>query len=351
MKFLKALGVVFAVLVIALTVFIAIALLLVENPTDERDLDAKINSIISESIPTSHVVLTIDNTVNFRLPFTRESVADAIASLNKLDSTLPSNYPIYLTLSTPGGSVMAGLELYAFIKGMNRPVHTVTFFAASMGFQTVQQLGERHIVDFGRLMSHQAYGGFEGEFSHGKSQIDARYDLWLTIVKEMDMKTVERTNGKQTLESYQAAYENEMWLTGKTAVKLGYADYLAKVSCHYSLLKEIETIVIANIFGKMTFTIPACPLDKRVLSQEIEVETKHGLIKMQDLLKLNPALKTCEQLTTEARVSGDAKLLNVPCAVNAQATMEKINQNITETVELLKGNVEEHSVLKGRKQR
>lgn len=307
-----------------------------------------IPTVIEAKLPTSHVILTTDNTVNLRLPFTDDTIAEVIANLAKLDSTLPNNYPIFLTLTTPGGSISAGLDLYTFINGMNRPVHTLTFFAASMGFQTVQQLGERHIVANGILMSHESAGQISGSFSHGESQMDARYALWLEIVKELDKKTVERTNGKQTLESYQEAYSHELWLTGKQSVEQGYADFLSTVSCHPSMEGKTEKVSIRTIFGKMTFTIPLCPLDKRVLSYDVEVSTKDGVLNLNDLLKVNPALKICTQLEIEARTTNNATLLNIPCIKTSSATFDVIDRTIKETLELLVGNVQDHSLLKNR---
>jgi ATP-dependent protease ClpP protease subunit len=51
-----------------------------------------------------------------------------------------SNEPIYLFLNTPGGSIQTGLEIIESLKGLDRPVSTVTLFAASMGFQIAQNL-------------------------------------------------------------------------------------------------------------------------------------------------------------------------------------------------------------------
>ena len=72
--------------------------------------------------------------------------------------------PFYLFLSTPGGSIQNGLEMIETLKGIGRPVHTITSFAASMGFQIVQNLDDRLILKTGILMSHHPLGGTVGEF-------------------------------------------------------------------------------------------------------------------------------------------------------------------------------------------
>jgi len=51
----------------------------------------------------------------------------------------------------------------------------------------------------------------------------------------MDQQVVNRSNGKQTLESYQKAYSNELWLTGQESIQGGYADELVQVRCDKSL--------------------------------------------------------------------------------------------------------------------
>ena len=112
-----------------------------------------------------------------------------------MDASLKSGYPIYLFLNTPGGSIQAGLELIEGLNGINRPIHTVTLFAASMGWQLVQHLGTRYVLKYGVLMSHKARGQFSGEFGGGASQMDARYGLWLKRVHIME--TLQYTRGKK----------------------------------------------------------------------------------------------------------------------------------------------------------
>jgi len=229
--------------------------------------------------------LTKDNTAVLMGVVDDASVSDVMQQIQRLDSSLKSGYPINLVLYTPGGSIQAGLELIEYLKSVNRPINTVTMFAASMGFQIAQNLGNRYILQTGVLMSHKAAGGFSGEFGDGNSQIDSRYGLWMARVLEMDQATVARTKGKQTLKSYRAAYQNELWLTGAQAVEGGYADKVISAKCDKSLsgtrAQKIE------LFGGMItihVVYSECPLNTNPLSVQVELPTNKGLMKYEDFL-------------------------------------------------------------------
>jgi ATP-dependent protease ClpP protease subunit len=218
------------------------------------------------------IVLTENNTVNLNGPITNESVAAAISELQKLDSR--SKKPIYLFIYSPGGSIQAGLELIEAARGMNRPVETITLFSASMAFQTVQNLGTRYILKNGILMSHRAAGGFEGSFGgQAPSQIDSRYGFWLQRIKELDEQTVSRTNGKQTLASYQKQYASETWLTGTQSVEQGYADAIVTVHCDKSLNGTVAHEV--NFMGMgISYETSNCPLITSPLRVKLVEEVK-----------------------------------------------------------------------------
>lgn len=233
--------------------------------------------VSSAAIADTKIQFNKENTIVLSGPVTGQSAGKVFEAAREMDTDSVSSDPIYLLLDTPGGDIQAGMELIENLKGLNRPVHTVTLFAASMGFQTVQGLGTRYVLRNGILMSHEAYGGFEGSFSHGKSQIDAIYGLWLERVKEMDLVTVKRSNGKQTLDSYRNAYSKDLWLTGNQAVKGGYADEVVGARCGLSLKGEREETVM--FFGtQLLVKWSLCPLNTYPLSVEAMVETNEGLM-------------------------------------------------------------------------
>ena len=227
--------------------------------------------------------LTKDNTAVLFGVVDSTSVSDVMQQIQKLDSSLKSGYAINLVLYTPGGSIQDGLELIEYLKSVNRPINTVTIFAASMGFQIAQNLKNRYILQNGVLMSHKAAGGFEGEFGDGNSQIDSRYGLWMSRILEMDKQTVTKTNGKQNLKSYRAAYQNELWLTGEQSVKGGYADRVISASCDKSL-NGLRTQRIEFMGMGININYSECPLNTNPLSIEMEIPTNKGVMKHADFL-------------------------------------------------------------------
>jgi len=224
-------------------------------------------SISKSNVPET-IVITGDNLLTLSGEVNGDSVGPIIMRAKELDAKLSSGKithdhttPLYLYINSPGGSVQSGLEMIEALKGLGRPVHTITAFGASMAWQTVQNLDERYVLKSGILMSHRAAGQFSGSFGGtAPSQLDSRVRLWTQITKEMDEATVARTNGKQTLSSYQADYSPELWVTGQEAVNQGYADAVVKVKCGKDLTgttkHETEFLGLP-----VSYELDACPLN------------------------------------------------------------------------------------------
>lgn len=277
------------------------------------------------------IILTKDNTIVLNQEFSGASVAKLIADAKKIDSTLPSGYPIYLFLDTPGGSIQAGLELMEAFKGLNRPVHTVVLFAASMGFQLTQALGDRYILNFGVLMSHKAYGGFEGEFGGGLGQLDSRYGMWMRRVDIMDKQTVKRTKGKKTLEKYRSEYENELWLNGAEAVASGYADEVVTAKCDKSLSDTTDKIV--RIFDlKVHLKMSQCPIITYPVDIRISMRTNKGYMDVDEFLDKGGKFgKNCVKKDAEEVVDVFGRTLQTSaeaelCALDEELDLDKIDE-------------------------
>src|ERR1700692_1248743 len=109
------------------------------------------------------VVLSKDNTVVLSGEVDEKTASEVIPKARALSQQyFQGNKPLYLFLNTPGGSIQIGLEIIEALKGLGRPINTVSLFSASMGFQIVQGLSERLVLSNGILMSHRAAGQISG---------------------------------------------------------------------------------------------------------------------------------------------------------------------------------------------
>lgn len=228
----------------------------------------------SISATAKDVVLTKDNVIVMNDYFDDKTVANVAQKAKELDVILPSGDPLYLVLNSGGGSIDAGIELIRNLNTLNRPVHTLTLFAASMGFQTVQGVnGERLITKDGNLMSHKARGEFRGEFP---GQLDSRYSYYLKRIQRLDEQVVSRTNGKHTLESYADLIENEYWCDGKDCIDQGFADTVVNPSCDQSLSgtfkKMLARFMYMNHVIEIVVTMSSCPLITAALSYNIYID-------------------------------------------------------------------------------
>lgn len=230
-------------------------------------------SVSKEKGSNDTIVLTKDNTMVLNSQVDGESVGAVIMKAKSLDSGLSGRLglnkePLYLFLNTPGGSIQDGLELIEALNGLGRPINTITLFAASMGFQLAQNLGDRLILKNGVLMSHHARGQIEGDFGGVSTQMDSRYKLWLDRIRELDEQTVKRTNGKKTYDTYIKEYDHEIWLTGTKSVQEGYADRIVSVRCDKSL--SGTTAHEASFFGMtINYELDNCPLNTAPLNVKV----------------------------------------------------------------------------------
>ena len=217
-----------------------------------------------------NVLLTESNTIVMSEAFNLSTVANLSKVFQELDAKLTEGDSIYLVMDSPGGSIQAGVEFCALVEGLNRTVHTISIFSASMGFHTVQCIeGKRYIFPQGTLMSHKAKGMFYGEFP---GQIDSRYNRYLKRLEYMDSKVVERTDGIHTLKTYSDLVENEYWCDGADCIKQGFADEVITAKCDRSLnvtYDKVRRFIYQGRRIEVNFQYSKCPLITGYLSYQI----------------------------------------------------------------------------------
>ncbi len=200
------------------------------------------------------ITLSSTNNINFAEDFNAEYIAKKqIEASVKCLSNIGKDF--YVTIYSPGGSISAGLLFFDTLKALPCNFHTITIFAASMGYQMVQNLGKRYILPSGRLMSHRAsVGNLSGEID---GELDSVLDNIKRMVREMEAIASHRVG--LTLRAYRELIRDELWLTGKEAVEKGHADEVALVKCDKSL-SGTSYRNVNTLFGQVKLGFSDCPI-------------------------------------------------------------------------------------------
>ena len=213
------------------------------------------------------IVLTEENSVIFNQPVSTEYTSQkTLEILSKSAKTSP----LYLVLDTPGGSVLAGLKFIDAIKSLNIKVHTITLFAASMGYQIAQELDTRYITPSGTLMSHRgAISGISGQIP---GELNARINFIGSILDSMSERAAKRVN--MSKKEYDEKIVNELWSFGQQAVNTNQADFVANVTCENSLVKKTYEQEVFTLFGSAVLKFSKCPLISAPVSMEFKKDVK-----------------------------------------------------------------------------
>ena len=201
------------------------------------------------------LTLTERNTLVLRNVVDSQSVAKLQDEATKLSQGLSKDEKIYLFLDTPGGDIQAGGELITTLQGLPQRVDTVTNFAASMGFITVQSLGTRYVLPGGILMSHRARGGAQGQIP---GELNTRVNFFTQMMDDQDEAIAKRV--KMSKKDYQQLIINEHWVYGQRAVKSNMADEVITVRCNKILSEGKVKETLYTFFGPVKLVYSACPL-------------------------------------------------------------------------------------------
>jgi ATP-dependent Clp protease protease subunit len=243
--------------------------------------------VLCSSSFANTVVLKESNTVYLLDTVTGETVTKVMLGIQKLNLD-KTEEPIYLVLNTPGGSIFDGVDLIRFAKTSRRKIHTVTIFAASMGFQIVQALpGRRLITEGGVLMSHRgAVGGIGGQFP---GELNSRLDFLLQVSKELDSEVAKRAG--ITLEEYEKLIHDEYYATPIKALAERFADEKVNVSCDSSL-SGIRVEEVQTVFGIIEAQFSKCPLITSPLSIAFKLKTeKNKGVDPKQFIKSTPKMR------------------------------------------------------------
>ena len=216
---------------------------------------------VSLSAQAKTIQLSSTNSVTFRGEVDDDSAAEVQLELMKLVAKRGFlQYPIYLVMDSPGGSIDAGNNFIEFTKTIPN-LETVTIFAASMASAIVEHLpGRRNIIGSGILMFHRAKGGIQGQFEDG--ELESRLTLYKNIVRGMERRNAARMC--ISLESYKAQVKDELWILGSDAVSKKAADEVVDVTCTMELMNKPAIKSVSFMGTNLNIEFNGCPMIKSI---------------------------------------------------------------------------------------
>lgn len=223
------------------------------------------------------ISLNENNSISFSRAYRSDYVSKKIVEASN-KCLAGTEDDIYIVMYTPGGSVAEGQRFIEYLNALPCKFHTITIFAASMGYITAQLLeGKRYILESGILMSHRmSVGGLSGEVG---GELNSVLNLIENNALDIDKQVTKRL-GNVTVKKYREMIRDELWLTAPMSVKMNHADEVIEAFCDISLLGVREEVV-RTFFGSYTVTFSKCPL----VTAPLDVKgNKRGLHKIKDML-------------------------------------------------------------------
>ncbi|DAB30525.1 MAG TPA: ATP-dependent Clp protease proteolytic subunit [Sulfurimonas sp. UBA12504] len=132
-----------------------------------------------------------------------------------------SSEPIHLYISSPGGSVMAGLAILDTMELISSPVYTYAMgMVASMAavIFTCGEKGHRYIMPNAEIMIHQPLGGTSGQ----ASDIEIQANHIISLKKRL-YKIIAKATGKH-VKTIEKESDRDNYFEAHKAIEFGLAD-------------------------------------------------------------------------------------------------------------------------------
>lgn len=235
-------------------------------------------------------IVLSDNTIVLRGEVDGTSVSKAISALMTAQGDT-----VNLFLSSPGGSVMDGVQLVQAIRSVNKKVVCVTDFSASMSFVILQACDERVVLESSILMQHVPSFGL-------RFQPQPNAIAFVEFLKQMT-NAIDAAQAKRMelpVERFKQLVRDDYWLFGRDAVKAKAADRVAQAVCTPDLVnkEEKQTISLFNGFVRLNITWSKCPLITEPKSVEI---ARNGTLTPAQELNLQKQMTKILDYKAEAR--------------------------------------------------
>jgi hypothetical protein len=171
---------------------------------------------------------------------------------------------VYLYITSPGGSITAGMELANIIKNSGKNIKCVAGFAASMAFALLQACNERYVLEHSIIMQHVPHYSLGGDAPNNWSMVQ-----FLTrMIRKLDEDQAKRLG--MTVDAFRAKTRDDWWLFGAEAVEAKAADGVVTASCSPGLTKQRQKEKVQVVFWKFNIEWSGCPLIEGPVKIEAE---------------------------------------------------------------------------------
>lgn len=157
------------------------------------------------------------------------TIVYSILRYNAEDKGIPTEKrkPIYLYISSPGGSVYDGLGLCSAIQTSKTPIYTINLSeCCSMGLAIFICGTKRYTMPNSVFLMHEGYVSAADVSTKAKDRID--FDAG-TLSEHM--KDIILNHTKLTKKMYNEKYRQEWYFLPETAKKYGFTDYIIGEDC------------------------------------------------------------------------------------------------------------------------
>ena len=218
-------------------------------------------TFVSADIIKSQIIeLNSKNLITLRGTINTELSSRLINKINKF-----SHNNVYLYITSPGGSVLSGLQIIDQLQTLayrNITLSCIADYAASMAFVIFQSCPNRYVTLSSILMQHQMSLELKGNIENVNSK--------LAFIKNIDINLDKLQANKlnMSIKEFKEKTNNDWWLTQNTIIESNAADDFVVVFCNSELVDMTENIVQSNFFFDIIANFSLCP----ILNEPLEIK-------------------------------------------------------------------------------
>lgn len=177
---------------------------------------------------------------------------------------------IFVYISSPGGSVVAGHNFIAALETLQQSGKKITCIgdvSISMAFVLLQYCPVRQLRSSSVLMQHQMSLGLQDSIEHVESYLSFVNSMKNTL----NSHQAERMNLTQS--EFESHIRSDWWMHGYDGLKNNAGDEIVHVLCHPSLANKRVMETFQTWFGPVDVVFSGCPLARDPL--EIKFQKNH----------------------------------------------------------------------------